>query len=84
MKNNPFSFLLEQLEDKLPETLRPLPAEAKAAAQSLLDEKLARLNWVPRAEFEAQIRLLESAEARITVLEEKLKQLESSNTSQDM
>ena len=29
MKSNPFSFLLDQLEQKLPDSLRPVQAEVK-------------------------------------------------------
>ena len=45
MKSNPFSFLLDQLEQKLPDSLRPVQAEVKAAARSLLDDKLAQFDW---------------------------------------
>ena len=72
MKSNPFSFLLDQLEQKLPDSLRPVQAEVKAAARSLLDDKLAQFDWVPRSEFEAQAQLLAQAEARIAALEAKL------------
>ena len=72
MKSNPFSFLLDQLEQKLPDSLRPVQAEVKAAARSLLDDKLAQFDWVPRSEFETQAQLLAQAEARIAALEAKL------------
>ena len=72
MKSNPFSFLLDQLEQKLPDSLRPVQAEVKAAARSLLDDKLAQFDCVPRSEFEAQAQLLAQAEARIAALEAKL------------
>ena len=72
MKSNPFSFLLDQLEQKLPDSLRPVQAEVKAAARSLLDDKLAQFDWVPRSELEAQAQLLAQAEARIAALEAKL------------
>ena len=72
MKSNPFSFLLDQLEQKLPDSLRPVQAEVKAAARSLLDDKLAQFDWVPRSEFEAPAQLLAQAEARIAALEAKL------------
>ncbi|MDO4643705.1 MAG: accessory factor UbiK family protein [Cardiobacteriaceae bacterium] len=72
MKNNPFSFFLDQLEQKLPESLRPVRDEIKSAARAMMDDKLARLDWVPRSEFEAQVRLLEQAEARIAALEAQL------------
>ena len=72
MKSNPFSFLLDQLEQKLPDSLRPVQEEVKAAARSLLDDKLAQFDWVPRSEFEAQAQHLAQAEARIAALEVKL------------
>ena len=72
MKNNPFSFFLDQLEQKLPDSLRPMPAEIRTAARAMIDERLAKFDWVPRSEFEAQERLLAQAEARIAALEAKL------------
>jgi len=73
MKNNPFSFFLDQLEQKLPDSLRPMPGEIRAAARAMMDERL------PRSEFEAQERLLAVAEARIAALEAQLdKQISSS------
>ena len=65
MKNNPFSFFLDQLEQKLPDSLRPMPGEIRAAARAMMDERLAKLDWVPRSEFEAQERLLAVAEAQL-------------------
>lgn len=72
MKNNPFSFFLDQLEQKLPDSLRPMPTEIRTAARAMIDERLAKFDWVPRNEFEAQERLLAQAEARIAALEAKL------------
>ena len=72
MKNNPFSFFLDQLEQKLPGSLRPMPAEIRTAARAMMDERLAKFDWVPRSEFEAQEHLLAQAEARIAALEAKL------------
>ena len=72
MKNNPFSFFLDQLEQKLPDSLRPMPTEIRTAARAMIDERLAKFDWVPRREFEAQERLLAQAEARIAALEAKL------------
>ena len=40
MKNNPFSFFLDQLEQKLPDSLRPMPTEIRTAARAMIDERL--------------------------------------------
>lgn len=74
MKNNPFSFFLDQLEQKLPDVLRPMPTEIRQAVCAVMDERLAKFGWVPRCEFEAQERLLAQAEARIAALEAQLNQ----------
>ena len=64
MKNNPFSFFLDQLEQKLPDSLRPMPAEIRTAARAMIDERLAKFDWVPRSEFEAQITKIGRASCR--------------------
>lgn len=69
MKNNPFSFIIDQLEQKLPDSLQPVQAEIRTAAREMINEKLTKCDWVPRSEFEAQERLLTQAEARIAALE---------------
>lgn len=72
MKNNPFSFAWHQLEDKMPEALRPLNAEVKKASRRLWQERLDALELVPRAEFVAQQERLAQAEARLQALEARL------------
>ena len=43
MKSNPFSFLLDQLEQKLPDSLRPVQAEAQAQLLAQAEARIAAL-----------------------------------------
>ncbi|SUO95173.1 Uncharacterized protein conserved in bacteria [Suttonella ornithocola] len=81
MKNNPFAFVMHQLETHLPEPLRPFQAEVKETARRALADKLSDFDLVVKSELEAQVRKLKATEkkiatleARLSVLEEKLKE----------
>lgn len=77
MKNNPFAFFIDQLQEKMPEALRPLNAEMKKASQRLLHDRAQALDLVSRADFVAQTQALASAEQRLAALEARLAALQA-------
>lgn len=81
MKTNPFSFFLNQVETHLPESLRPFSSEVKTFSRKMLEERLADLDLVPRAEYDQQVQLLAKAEQRLRELETRLEALESIDPS---
>lgn len=80
MKTNPFAFLANQLESRLPEPLRPIHNEIKKAAQRAVQAPLEQLDLIPRAEFDAQSRELHTLERRIAELENRLAALNPPQT----
>ena len=76
MKKDPFAFVLDHLETRLPDPLKPFHSQVKAFSRQLLQEKLDALDLVPRDEFEQQERLLEQAQRRVAQLEARVAALE--------
>lgn len=77
MKSNPLNFILDQIEARMPEVLRPLNAEVKKASRRLLQEQLQVFDLVPREVFEAQEARLAAAQRRLAELEARLDALEN-------
>lgn len=76
MKSNPFAFFVNQLENHLPEPLKPFQREVKETAKRVINEKLGDFDLVPRAEFTAQAQRLAEAQAKVAELEARLAALE--------
>ncbi|MDO5090865.1 MAG: accessory factor UbiK family protein [Cardiobacteriaceae bacterium] len=72
MKTNPLSFVLDQLENHLPEALRPFNAEMKNASRRFFRERLEPFDLVPREDFDAQGARLDAALARLAALEARI------------
>lgn len=83
MKSNPFAFLAHQLETHLPEPLRPLPAQAKAAVKQIAEERLAQFDLVPRVKWQAQQAQIAALQSQIAALEARLAALEAKESSLD-
>lgn len=71
LKRNPAQFILEQLEEKMPEALRPIHEGVKSTGKRIIQERFQQ--FVTREEFEAQQALLQQALFRIQELEKQLK-----------
>lgn len=80
MKNNPFDFFLNQLENNLPEPLKPFQQEVKETAKRVISSKMSSFDLVSRAEFEAQAKRLADAEARAANLEARLAAIEAARS----
>jgi BMFP domain-containing protein YqiC len=64
--------LAKRLGDSLPPPLKALQAELEATLRTLLESELAKLDLVTRAEFEAQMRVLERTREKLEQLEQRL------------
>lgn len=75
------SEFLQDLSNRI-SSLFPMAASARAEVENSIQEVLqsafSRLNLVTREEFDAQLKVLERAEATIAELEEKVATLEKS------
>lgn len=76
MENNPLSFILDQLEERIPEALRPFNEEMKNASRRLFQERFDAFDLVSREAFDAQGQRLDAALARLAALEARLDALD--------
>ena len=65
--------MTQKMMEQMPEPVRQLSEQAQQQMKTAMHKNLERMNLVSREEFEAQVLLLEKAEARIAALEDKLK-----------
>jgi hypothetical protein len=74
--------LIEELARKLAETVPPgvraLQADMEKNFRALLEAALSRMNLVTREEFDVQSRVLERTREKLTALDERIRDLESS------
>ena len=64
--------MTQKMMEQMPEPVRQLSEQAQQQMKTAMHKNLERMNLVSREEFEAQVLLLEKAEARIATLEAKL------------
>ena len=64
--------MTQKMMEQMPEPVRQLSEQAQQQMKTAMHKNLERMNLVSREEFEAQMLLLEKAEARIAALEAKL------------
>lgn len=64
--------MTQKMMEQMPEPVRQLSEQAQQQMKTAMHKNLERMNLVSREEFEAQVLLLEKAEARIAALEAKL------------
>ena len=64
--------MTQKMMEQMPEPVRQLSEQAQQQVKTAMHKNLERMNLVSREEFEAQVLLLEKAEARIAALEAKL------------
>ena len=64
--------MTQKMMEQMPEPVRQLSEQAQQQMKTTMHKNLERMNLVSREEFEAQVLLLEKAEARIAALEAKL------------
>ena len=64
--------MTQKMMEQMPEPVRQLSEQAQQQMKTAMHKNLERMNLVSREEFEAQVLLIEKAEARIAALEAKL------------
>ena len=68
--------LARRLAESVPPALRSVGQDLEANFRAVLRSGLGRLDLVTRDEFDAQLKVLERARARIDALEQRVKALE--------
>ena len=76
MKNNPFSFLIDNIESYLPPPLKPFRSEISNLFGKIMQDKSEKFDFVARSEFLRQKEKLEEAQNKIAQLEAKIRELE--------
>lgn len=69
--------IARRLLESVPPALRSVGEDLEANFRVVLRSSLARLDLVTRDEFDAQLKVLERARARLVALEERVKALEA-------
>ncbi len=72
-----FDDLARRLADAVPESLRTMRRDLETNFKAVLQAQLSKLDLVSRQEFDVQAAVLARTRASLTVLEERLKELET-------
>ncbi len=73
--NNTISSLAARLVEALPNDLKRAGDAVKSNAEKVLRDALVRMELVTRAEFDAQVKALESAQAKLAELTKQVDEL---------
>jgi BMFP domain-containing protein YqiC len=80
LNSNSLDELAKRLADAVPESVRNLGRDLEGNFKAVLQAQLSKLNLVSRQEFDVQSALLARTQAALSVLEARLKELESKLT----
>ncbi len=73
--------LARRLADSVPESVRAFGRDLEGNFKAVLQAQLCKLDLVSRQEFDVQAALLERTQAKLTAMEERLKEIEAKLTS---
>lgn len=79
---NGLDDLAKRLADSVPESLRAFGRDLESNFKAVLQAQLAKLDLVTRQEFDVQAAILERSNEKLSVLEARLKELESKHAAQ--
>jgi BMFP domain-containing protein YqiC len=77
MNSNGFDELARRLADSVPQSLRTLGRDLEGNFKAVLQAQLSKLDLVSRQEFDVQAALLQRTQAKLAVLEQRLKDVET-------
>jgi BMFP domain-containing protein YqiC len=69
--------LARRLADSVPESVRAFGRDMEGNFKAVLQAQLSKLNLVSRQEFDVQAAILERTQAKLTVMEARLKEIEA-------
>jgi ubiquinone biosynthesis accessory factor UbiK len=72
--------LARRLADSVPESVRAFGRDLEGNFKAVLQAQLSKLDLVSRQEFDVQAALLERTQAKLTAMEERLKEIEAKLT----
>ncbi len=68
--------LARRIEQALPDEVKAVHEQGKQHMRTVIQAALADLDWVPREDFEAQVRVLHKLRQQLNALETRLAALE--------
>lgn len=69
--------IAQRIEAALPQSIRAMHEQGRQHVRALIVSILSEFEWVPREEFDAQVRVLQKTRERVEKLEQRLKALET-------
>jgi BMFP domain-containing protein YqiC len=80
MNSSSLDELARRLADSVPESVRAFARDLEGNFKAVLQAQLSKLDLVSRQEFDVQATILERTQAKLTAMEERLKEIESKLT----
>src|SRR5580692_7049090 len=77
MNSSGLDDLARRLADSVPESVRAFGRDLEGNFKAVLQAQLSKLDLVSRQEFDVQAAILERTQAKLTAMEERLKDLEA-------
>ena len=77
LNSNGLDDLARRLADSVPESVRAFGRDLEGNFKAVLQAQLSKLDLVSRQEFDVQAAVLERTQAKLTVMETRLKELEA-------
>ena len=77
INSNGLDDLAKRLADSVPESLRAFGRDLEGNFKAVLQAQLAKLDLVTRQDFDVQAAILQRTQAKLTAIEDRLKELEA-------
>ena len=77
MNSSGLDELARRLAESVPESVRAFGRDLEGNFKAVLQSQLSKLDLVSRQEFDVQAAILQRTQAKLTAMEERLKELEA-------
>ena len=77
INSNGLDELARRLADSVPESVRAFGRDLEGNFKAVLQAQLAKLDLVTRQDFDVQAAILQRTQAKLTAIEDRLKELEA-------
>jgi ubiquinone biosynthesis accessory factor UbiK len=83
MDSNGLDDLARRLADSVPESLRAFGRDMEGNFKAVLQAQLSKLDLVTRQDFDVQAAILQRTQGKLSLLEERLKEIEAKLRSRE-
>jgi len=77
MSSTPIDDVVKDLLGSLPESLKQMEQDVSKQFHEILQAGLAKMDLVPRSEFDAQVKVLARTRSKLTAMEKQLAAIEA-------